>query len=55
MILYILGDFILIFALYVFICLIRAAFDLADGIEDNYWIFLVIYLIDFWIFLEFVE
>ena len=43
----------LIFVLYVFIFLIRAAFDLSDGIEDN-WIFWVIYLMDFWIFLGFV-
>ena len=54
MILFTLADFILIFALYVFIFLIRAAFELSDGIEDNYWIFWVMYLLDCWIFLRFV-
>ena len=29
----------LIFALYVFIFLIRVAFDISDGFEENYWIF----------------
>ena len=44
----------LIFELYVFISLMRAACDLFDGFDENFGIYWVISLMDFWIFLKFV-